>query len=143
MATFKFSETTSRSPEEVFNFLADMTNAKRWDPSIASVVRLEDGPVRRGSTFRVSLVFIGRTITIDYRLVRFDSPHGLVLRSESRIFVSEDTVTLGVEQGRTRVDYQARLAGKGLLALLDPVFRWAINHFGRDAGVGLSAWLLE
>ena len=142
MALFKFTGTTDKSVDEVFNYLADMTNAREWDPSISSVTRLDSGDVAEGSSFRVTLGFLGRDLELDYFVRNFDPPHGLVLRAQSALFISEDTVTLSTRDGRTLLDYQARLSGKGVLAILDPLFRLAINHFGKQAGAVLSSGFL-
>jgi len=142
MAIFKFTGTTDKSVDEVFAYLADMTNAKEWDPSISSVERLDSGELGEDSSFRVTLGFLGRDLVLDYHVRGFDPPRGLVLRAESGVFISEDTVRVSTENGRTRLDYEARLSGKGVLALLDPLFRLSINHFGKQAGAILASEFL-
>lgn len=144
MATFHFTATTGRLSPEVFDFFADMTNAQSWDPSISSAVRLDEGPVREGSSFRVTLGFLGRDLVLDYHVVVFESPSRVVLRAETGLFVSEDTVKVtDLGDGRTRVEYEAILRGKGVTAVLDPLFKLAINHFGKQAGVVLRDTFLR
>ena len=142
MALFQFRAVTDRRPEDVVAFFADMTNASSWDPSISKVVRLGEGAVEEGSSFRVSLGFVGRTLNLDYRIVAFEPKSLVVLRAESRLFLSEDTIRVGEANGRTTVDYEAQLAGQGALRIMDPLFGLTIRHFGKNAGAQLRSGYL-
>ena len=138
MATFHFAADTSKTPDEVFRFLADMRNAPTWDSSITSVVRLDEGEMHSGSAFRVTLGFLGRPLVLEYVISNFEAPHRVVLRAESLLFVSEDVIVIApMVAGTTRVTYQASLVGRGAAAVLDPVFKLSINHFGKRAGAKL------
>jgi hypothetical protein len=142
MATFDFRATSEKPAEELLAFFADMTNAKGWDPSITKAVRLDDGPVGLGSRFEVTLRALGRDLVLTYEITEHRPPGKVVLRAESGLFTSEDTITLTpVGEGRTEVHYQARLSGKGLTVLFDPAFKLSINHFGNQAGKELAARL--
>lgn len=142
MARFHFRAVTDRRPGDVVAFFADMTNASSWDPSISKVIRLDEGVVEEGSSFRVSLGFVGRTLDLDYRIVAFEPTSLVVLRAESNLFLSEDTVRVGEANGRTSVDYEARLSGQGALRILDPLFGLTIRHFGKNAGAQLRSGYL-
>lgn len=123
----------------MFAYLADMTHAAVWDPSILSVVRLDQGDVTVGSSFQVTLGFLGRGLVLTYRVMALEPTKRVVLRAETGLLVSEDTITVSPLEGRTtRVD-EARLTGKGAAVLLDPLFKLSINHFGRQAGEKLRS----
>ena len=139
MSTFTFSSTSTRNQEELFAFFADMRNAKGWDPSISKVTRIDEGPVALGSSFEVTLGFLGRDLVLTYEIVTFDAPTTLVLRATSSLFISEDTVTLTPDGDHLDVRYQASLRGTGAARLLDPLFKLSIDHFGRQAGRQLEA----
>src|SRR6478735_11942462 len=94
MATFHFRATSEKPAHELFDFFADMTNAKSWDPSITRAVRLDDGPVGLGSRFEVTLGAMGRDLVLTYEIVEHGPPGKVGLRAESGIFVSEDTITI-------------------------------------------------
>lgn len=135
MATYQFHATTTRSASEVFAYFADMVNAPSWDPSISSVVRLDEGAVAQDSSFLVTLGFLGRDLALTYRLVTFEPPTRVVLRAETKLFVSEDEITVArLDDGTTALEYVARLSAQRGTRLLDPLFRIAINHFGTRAG---------
>lgn len=142
MATYDFRATSEKPADELLSFFADMTNAEEWDPSITKAVRLDDGPVALGSRFEVTLRALGRDLVLTYEITELSPPGKVVLRAESGMFTSEDTITLTpVGEGRTEVRYEARLSGKGLAALLDPAFKLSINHFGTQAGRELATRL--
>lgn len=142
MATFDFRATSEKPADELLAFFSDMTNAKGWDPSITKAVRLDDGPVGLGSRFEVTLRALGRDLVLTYEITELRPPGKVVLRAESGLFVSEDTITLTpVGEGRTEVHYQARLSGKGATVLFDPAFKLSIDHFGKQAAKELAARL--
>lgn len=144
MATFHFEAATPKAALEVFPFFADMTNAQTWDPSISSVVRLDEGDIAQGSSFRVTLRFLNRDLVLTYRVVALEPGARVVLRAETGLFVSEDTIKVSTLNGPlTTVVYEARLIGKGAAALLDPLFKLSINHFGKQAGAKLRSGFLQ
>jgi Polyketide cyclase / dehydrase and lipid transport len=42
-----------RPVEEVFGFVADLTNVSSMDPSVKSVQKTSEGPIQAGTTFRM------------------------------------------------------------------------------------------
>jgi len=42
-----------RPVEEVFGFVADLTNVPSMDPSVKSVQKTSEGPIEAGATFRI------------------------------------------------------------------------------------------
>ena len=142
MATFTYHGKTTRPAPEILAFFADMTNAPSWDPSISNVTRLDEGPVTTGSSFEVTLGFLGRDLVLTYEVMTYEVPTNLVLRATSSLFVSEDTVILVTDGPLTHVTYQATLRGTGLARIGDPLFKLAIDHFGKQAGAKLTTDVL-
>ncbi len=142
MATFHFRAPSEKPAQELFDFFADMTNAKGWDPSITKAVRLDEGPVGLGSRFEVTLRAMGRDLVLTYEVVTYGPPGKVVLRADSSLFVSEDTITITpIGESTVEVHYEARLSGKGAAVLFDPAFKLSIDHFGKQAGKELRAQL--
>ena len=141
MATFQFSATTSREPDDVLRFFSDMRNAPSWDSSVREVVRLDgdgDGAVTLGSSFRVTVAAASRTVTLTYRVIVLDTHDGLVLRATNRLFTSEDTVTVRPLHGeQSEVTYHARLSGHGVMRLAEPLLQRTIDGLGARAGAKL------
>lgn len=140
MATYDFSATTKKDPADVLLFFADMTNAAAWDPSILRVERRDEGAISSTSSFDVTIQIGRRSLTLTYRVVVFEPGHRLVLRAEGSWYVSEDTVMLSpLSDGATQVRYQARLSGRGVARLFEPLMQRSIHQLGEAAGTKLRA----
>ena len=137
VATFSLSFTTSKSPEEAFAFLADMTNAVQWDQSILSVVRQDAGDLGVGSSFAVTLGFLATQKTLVYTVAGYEPPTLVVLRAETSLLLSEDTITIAPHDEGSEITYRANLAGKGVLSIVDPLLHLVIDAFGKGAAKGL------
>ena len=85
--------TTSRPPEEVFDYLADFSSVAEWDPGVKEAYPVNSGGVRRGAQFKVISRFLGRDVPLTYRTVELDRPHRVVLQAMSDTVVSTDTIS--------------------------------------------------
>jgi uncharacterized protein YndB with AHSA1/START domain len=63
-----------RAPAEVFAFVADQTNAPRWQQGLTGVRRLTPGPIGVGSEHEFVRRFAGRELRSGNRFVRFEPP---------------------------------------------------------------------
>jgi hypothetical protein len=137
VARYRTSITSTLPADDAFALLADFSSAERWDPGVREAHRLDDGPLRVGSTFRVVSRFAGRDIPLDYEIIRFDAPEVVVLRAESSTIVSLDTITFESTPGGSTVTYDADLRLKGALRFLDPALAVAFGRIGDRARDGL------
>lgn len=137
MARFVDAIDLPLSPESAFELLADMSRVKEWDPGVVEASRLDAGPLRRGSSFRVVSSFLGRRIPMRYELVAFEPNQRLVFRAREGNLTSLDEITLTPRAGGTRVTYDARLTQGGLARLADPLLQLAFAVIGRAAAQGL------
>lgn len=74
MFTFETSVFVRRSAPEVFDFLADQTNAPRWQHDLDEVHRLTAGALRVGTEHEFVRTFAGRRIRSQNRFTSFDPP---------------------------------------------------------------------
>ena len=136
MARYRGTVISTRSVGDTFDYMADFANASEWDPGTAAAVRLDDGPVGLGSTFRLDVAVGSRTTPLDYRIVAYERPHRVVLLGESDTIRSEDTMTLvATADGGSVLTYDADLTLKGGFALANPVLGLFFDRIG-DKGVG-------
>jgi uncharacterized protein YndB with AHSA1/START domain len=49
----------ARTPEEVFDFFTDFSQAARWRQYVRTMERLDDGPLRAGSRVKVTMDLMG------------------------------------------------------------------------------------
>jgi uncharacterized protein YndB with AHSA1/START domain len=144
MARFVDAIDLPLSPDSAFALLADMSRLEDWDPGVVQAERLDEGPLRPGSRFRVVSHFLGRHIPLTYRLMAFEPNRRLVFRAREGELTSLDEITLTPRGEGTRVTYEARLSQRGIAQLADPLLQLAFNWIGRAAAQGLHdyAWRL-
>jgi len=132
--------TTVHSPltaDEAFAYMADVRNFTAWDPGVRSSVLVSgDGP-GPGSAYDVAVAVAGRPMTLRYEFTEYEPSHRLVLRAETRLLRSLDTVTVDAEDTGSRVVYDAELTLAGLLAVADPLLAVAFRRIGDRAAAGL------
>jgi carbon monoxide dehydrogenase subunit G len=127
-------------PEDAFDLLADFARTQDWDPGVVEAVRLDDGPLERGSRFHVVASFLGRRVPLEYEIREYERPRRLVLRASDGALTSLDEIHFSARSGGTRVSYEARLTLGGLAGLADPLLQLAFGFAGRAAARGLSEY---
>lgn len=123
MVSVERSFTVDRPLPVLVDYLKDFARAEDWDPGTMSCVRLDDGPVRVGSSWRNVSVFRGRETSLVYRLVRWDADHLTFVGENSSVTTTDDLFLRSTGTGDTEVVYRARLDFKGLIKLAEPFLR--------------------
>jgi carbon monoxide dehydrogenase subunit G len=132
---------TSRSPDEIFEFTADLRNLPAWDPSVRQVKQVTgDGP-GTGSVFDVTVNSGRRTTTFRYRTVTYRPPQALILVAETWMLRSEDRVDVSPTNHGSTLTYDARLDLRGPLALADRWLQRSFNPMAERAAQGLRQLL--
>jgi carbon monoxide dehydrogenase subunit G len=114
----------AKSPEEVFDFLADMRNEPMWLPGASDVRASSDGPISQGSEFEGTYVRAG---TVHCVLSEYDRPRRLTIHGEAKGMAFDDVVTLAASENGTRLDAVMRTEPKGLFKLVAPMMRRVID----------------
>ncbi len=131
------------SIEEAFDYLADFSRTRDWDPGVRGARRLTQGGIGLGSRFRVEVSFFGRRSALDYEIVSYDRPSRLVLEGGDDRLRSIDEITFTARPDGTRVTYEARLELGSGLSLLDPALDRVFQRIGRAGANGLRAMTAE
>jgi uncharacterized protein YndB with AHSA1/START domain len=87
-----------RPPDEVFAFVADVTNNPSWRKNVTRAEWLDDGPMRIGRRGRQAQRVLGREWTVEAEIVEWDPPH---------------RVTWEVRQGPVKAQSWARVEPDG------------------------------
>jgi len=136
MARYRGTVSTTRSIENAFDYLAEFSNAAEWDPGVTGAERLDAGPVRLGSVFRLHVRTGVRTSPFDYRIVEYQRPERVVLLGTHGSMRSEDTVTFETAtSGGTTLTYDADFRFTGVASLANPLLA---VPFRRIADRGLA-----
>ncbi len=107
-----------RTPQEIFDYLADVRNEPQWLPGASDIVLTSDGDVGPGSTFRGTYARAG---SVSCTLVRYEPPQHLTIHGEGRGMSFDDEVTLTPTTSGTRLDAVMRTEPKGLFKLFAPM----------------------
>ena len=114
---------TRLAPDAAFAYLADFGSIVEWDPFIRHAHRLDAGPPRIGSRYRLDGRFVGRRVTLDYEISELDPAARRVrlIGSGGRFYSGWDEITVLADAagGSTvRYDAEVRLHGRARLFLL-------------------------
>ena len=133
MTTIHQTIETTLPLEEAFDFVADFVNVAAWDPGVASARRVDTGPVRIGSRYRLGIRVAGRVVPMDYVVDAWAPPDRVVLRGTGSGVAAVDDIRFQAVPTGTRIEYMADIRLRGPLALLGPFARGAIERIGRRA----------
>jgi len=138
MAGYRTTIQSNKTPEEAFEYLADFTNAREWDPGVIAGENLTGEPLGPGSRFRLVSRFLGRRIPLEYRIIAFEPPRRVVFQADHAAVCSTDEIRFVTFGDGTSVTYQADLRLKGPLGWpMNPFFALAFRRVGDRAAAGL------
>jgi uncharacterized membrane protein len=83
MVNVERSVAIARSSDDVFAFVADQTNAARWQSGILEVRRLTDGPPGVGTRHAFTRTLMGRRLTGENEYVEFVPGRRVAFRTTS------------------------------------------------------------
>lgn len=126
-----------------FAFVADFANSARWDPGVASSVRLDDGPVRVGARYQLGIRMGGRVSPMEYEITRLEAPHRVVLEGRGSGVRAVDDITFSATASGTRIDYLADIRLQGVLRLLAPFTGGSFRRIAENARNGMQRALDE
>lgn len=129
--------------DEAFAFVADFANAARWDPGVASSDRLEDGPARLGSRYRLGIRMGGRVVPMEYEITRLDAPRRVVLHGTGSGVDAVDDIRFEATPDGTRIEYVADIRLQGALRLVAPFAAGAFRRIAENARNGMQRTLDE
>ncbi|GAA1059130.1 SRPBCC family protein [Agromyces bracchium] len=141
MFTIESHVVIARAPEDVFRFVADQTNAPKWQSGLIEVRRLTPGPIGVGTEQAFVRRVAGRRFEARNRFVRFE-PGRLVAFEINDGSISGD-VEYRVEphSAGTLLTCVMRMTTHGLTRLAEPILRRAIEREVRQSDPELVAIL--
>jgi hypothetical protein len=127
--------------DEAFAFVADFANAERWDPGVASSVRLDEGPVGVGARYRLGIRMGGRVAPMEYEITGFEAPKRVVLAGRGSGVRAVDDISFAPTPAGTRIDYVADIRLQGLLRVLAPFAGGSFRRIAENARNGMQRTL--
>jgi carbon monoxide dehydrogenase subunit G len=131
-------ESLAATPEQVFDFVADVSNQSRWNIDVSNLVQVTDGPPQVGTRMTGEFNRLGR---IDTEITVFERPTRLVLSSTGAQadmtldfrFVPEGDGTLMTVSGAVTV--------KGALRFMEGALRGPVAQQYADRARAIKAAL--
>lgn len=137
MARYITTVRTQLTPEEAFEYMADLRNFAEWDPGVKKVEQVVGTGGGADTEFDVTV----SGTTMRYRTTVFNPTTELVAVAKTRLLSSTDRITVVREaaagKSGTLVTYDADLQLNGVLRLADPLLRLAFGRIGDRAAAGL------
>ncbi len=116
------------SQEEVFDYMADFTNAEKWDPGTKSSKQLDSGKIGVGAQFELMVEFNGNVSPFTYRITEYERPTRVVVEAETDSVKLVDTMTTTADGEGSVLKYDARMDLKGLVKLTTPIMAIIFNR---------------
>lgn len=122
------------SPDDAFDFMADVRNFQHWDPGVSSSTLVEGTAPGIGAAYDVSVT----GTTLRYVTREFDRPQRTVVEATSRLLRSYDVIAIVPQADGCEVTYDALLELNGVLRLADPLLGLVFGRIGDRAAAGLA-----
>ena len=121
MAGFEMSEWIARSPKEVFDFITSSDNAPKVVPSVKSMVKLTEGPVRVGTQYRETRLMNGKEQDAELEVVAYEPEQKYAMKNVTQGIETVYRYTFHPEADGTRVDLVCDVKASGLKKLVLPM----------------------
>ena len=120
MAGFEVTEFINRSPEEVFNFLTDSSNACKLWKDTKSMEKLTPGSLGIGTRYRGTRVLHGQELQAELEVTKYNPPNEYSVTSEMEGIKGTYQYTLRTEGEGTRIDLVVDIWAGGLKKIMVP-----------------------
>ncbi|GLW90096.1 SRPBCC family protein [Actinokineospora globicatena] len=133
MVDVERSFTVQAEPEAVVDYLKDFARTEEWDPGTVSCRRVDEGPIRVGSTWHNVSKFLGSETELTYQLT-VSEPRRLQFVGKNDTATSTDDIRVGPGErpGETQLVYHAHIEFHGAAKLATPVAKIALEKLGND-----------
>lgn len=115
------SITINAPAEKVFAFLSDIRRQPEWVGAVQEVTDLPDGPVGRGTTFRLHLALMGQTARARQEITSFEPNREIVQSTTSGPIPATISIVLTPQGDSTLVRNVTETDLSSLSRLLRPI----------------------
>jgi uncharacterized protein YndB with AHSA1/START domain len=142
MVTVEKTIVIDRSPNEVFSYVADQTNAPSWQHGLAEVRRTTDGPIGVGTRHIAVRTFMGRTLKLSNEYTRYEPDSVVEFRIGGSIPGQASYIVESTSTGGSRLTSRIQMHASGLIRLAEPLMAVTLSR-DVEAGLGTLKALLE
>ena len=110
-------------PSEVFAYLSDLENLAEWQSGIVSAERVDDGPMRVGSSARVTRELMGQRLAVPLTVTEYERPSRLGIASEVSGVKAAAVLELADSDdgAATDVRFAMEIRGSGMTSFMEPM----------------------
>jgi len=114
-------------PSEVFAYLSDLDNLAEWQSGIVSAERVDTGPMRVGSSARVTRQLMGQRLDVPLTVTDYEPPSRLGIASEvSGVKAAAMLDLAAAEDGTaTEISFAMDIRGSGMTSFMEPMIAGA------------------
>jgi len=123
--------TVEPAPSTVLAYLQDFSHAEEWDPGTEECHRLDDGPVRVGSTWHNTSKIAGVSTELVYELTELTDSR-VVFTGSNDTATTTDTIEVVPAGSGSEITYTADIRLKGAAQLGTPVVKLVFEKIGSD-----------
>ena len=117
-----------RPVPEVFDFVADQTNAPTWQRDLDDVQRLTSGELRVGTEHEFVRTFAGRRIRSSNRFTRYEPPRYVEFEIPQGWLTGKASYRVKPLNAGASVESRIALTAGGPMRLLEPLLARAIRR---------------
>jgi uncharacterized protein YndB with AHSA1/START domain len=118
MRLYRHTIWIERSPEDVFDFFVDFSQAPRWRRFVRAMAPVTPGPIRAGSRVHVDMDIAGEPYAFDMDVLAFERPSLWRHRTNETDYLGAIEYRFEPERGGTRVTMTCRAKPVGLYGWL-------------------------
>ena len=115
------STVVNRPIEEVFAFLADQTNAPRWQSGLLEVRRTTEGPLGVGTKHTAVRKFMGRRLEATNEYVVYEPNKEITFKGTANSAAFQHSYFTEYVAEGTKVISRMEMQSKGLFGLAEPL----------------------
>ncbi len=139
MAHYRIQMKVDMPEEQLFTYLATLTNAKDWEPGVSGANVSDGAPLGIGSTFELEMHSRTRSRPFVYKIVEFEPPHHCVLEAVTRAFYSRITIdTRSIDDETSELNYESALRRRGFAAFFNGLLYLPVRRTGKRAQQNLA-----
>lgn len=141
MNGFEFNESIAKPPKQVFDTIADLTNASKFLDNIKESKKTSAGPIGVGTTFRETRIMGGKEASTDLLVTAYEPHAHLGVSTEVEGIKVEYHYHLAPEAGGTQVRWVCELEASGLRKMMLPMVAGIMKKEDGDHLQKLKAYL--
>lgn len=131
----------SRPVAEVFAFVADQTNAPRWQSGLHAVRRLTDGPIGVGTEHEFVRRFAGRELATRNRFISFEEGRYVAFEIPAGWLTGQASYLTEPSVSGTVLTSRMQFRAHGPLAMVEPVLARVLARDSRKDEARLKSLL--